>query len=261
MNNIIIFITLFCIVCYIYYITYKQSNECILQPIITEGVEEDKPNCLEEGEIEDIFYSDMQNLFSETTNQLINASYDDLINNIYTDINMTLSYMENEKEYYIQTKIMIEKNNIVSENFIELLRYYGGCTVFKFNKMFGSMFMGDYLNNNSTTNLNANRTTLDVSEVYNGLNPLTFIPAMTISMLGIRKNNTNEIHIGSIFVINLVDITDKKFINTFTLIPFGKIKLLNVTDKVIHSFFANNNGKMRIRNIGLHIDNTDLIMD
>lgn len=201
--------------------------------------------------INDIFYSDTQNLFSETTNKLIGKSYDELLNTMYRTVIFSFNFIgTNNKEYDVPICLTLFKDNVLTDNYIELLKYYGSCSVFKFDENFGCLFTGDYLNNNGSTNLNANRTILQISEQTLP----KFIPANSISMIGIKKNSTetNDLFIGSIFVMNLFDITEQSYIQKYNLLPFGKFNISNdnFSDRLLIDFFKlKTNNHMRIKNI------------
>jgi len=165
-------------------------------------------------------------IMTENTNNLISNSYDELVNEIYKKVSLVINI--HNKDIPIDILLFNTNNssddsnvssNKLTNNFIELFKYYVGSTIFKFDNVNDILFMGDYLNNNGSANFNASRNTIlvnDPSVIYS-----KFIPALSISMVGTNKhqNESNDVFIGCQFSINLKDITSS---TKHKLIPFGK---------------------------------------
>ena len=131
----------------------------------------------------------------------------------------------------IDFDIKLIKDTELSNNFIQNIRNYTNSSIFNFDDSCGALFLGDYLNNNGTANYTVNHSLLEVKHKLSN-----FIPANSISMIGIKQEN--GLFIGSQFIINFFNITDKNFINKYNIIPFGTFSIENDESK-IYSFIQN----------------------
>ena len=211
--------------------------------------------------INDIFCSE-ELAFSENTNQLIISSYNELLTNVYKNIIMKINFNRTGTNNIINFNLKLLKDTELSNNFIQNIRNYNGSSIFKFDDSCGALFLGDYFNNNGTANYTVNHSLLEVKN-----NIPSFIPSNSISMVGVKQNE--NLYIGSQFVINFFNITDKQFINKYNLIPFGNFSTddYNQTDdnispnesdiyRSIKTYFKNNNdSKPRI----VFMDESELI--
>jgi len=180
-----------------------------------------------------------ENQFSETTNKLISDSYNELITDIYKRALLVLNI--NNKDIPIDITLY-DKNDGLTQNYVELFKYYIGSTVFKFNKTQNILYMGDYLNNNGTANYTASRTMININDI--DVKKSNFIPAFSISM--VCTNHNNNTYIGSQFIINLSDINT----NTSMFIPFGTCSI-NQSDinHIINYYNKPSNVKPYIKNM------------
>jgi hypothetical protein len=235
----------------------KSTSEGEIKPI------DDNTNIRAEQDIfkndllDDILYSEKEDDFqgmSETTNRLIDRSYNSILGKVYRKIILIIYLNHMSKDFEIKCDMDIYKDSIISDNFIELFRSYHGCRVYDYNKQFDILFTGDYLNNTGITNLNMNRTQLKIPEAE----VASYIPARSISMVGVRRDNA--IYIGSNFALNFNDIDDTSVLSNIILIPFGKFTvdddkervlttyLLNTTDQInkprIKAIYEANNGSL-----------------
>jgi len=198
---------------------------------------------IESSQIEINSYNQSENQFSDTTNRLISESYNDLITDIYKKALLLLSI--NNKDIPIELTLY-DKNDKLTQNFVDLFKYYIGSSVFKFDSTNNVLYMGDYLNNNGTANYNASRNMIDVNTL--DIKASNFIPAYSVSMICTTNNNNK--YIGSQFIINLSDIHT----NASTFLPIGKCNI-NQSDInfIINSYNNNrkttNNNKSFIKNI------------
>lgn len=194
----------------------------------------DEQNDEQIDDINDIFISEKPDFaVSETTKHIIDNSFKNIMNTIYRKIMLLIYMFHMNRDFEFKFEIDIQKDSEITNNFLDLLRAYNGSTIYKFDKKYSILYMGDYLNNNGTTNLNANR----IQQQLEDPDLPSFIPARSISMVGIRNNN--NIYIGSFFILNFNDIDDKQFIFDNVLLPFGKFYIEDEAERIILTYYLN----------------------
>jgi hypothetical protein len=209
----------------------------------------------------DIQYS--ENQFSETTSNLISTFYDKLTNDIYKKVSLVINMHDRDIPIDITLFNIGDSDNNLSydkltNNFIELFRYYVGSTIFKFDPSNGLIFMGDYLNNNGTANYNAGRNMIQINNADSIIT--NFIPALSISMVTTSKNSEDDnIYIGSQFCINIDDVNNAS--KKYKLIPFGKCTIDSNYIQYISHYYekiaSNNSMRPSIKSITLINDNNN----
>ncbi len=193
-----------------------------------------------------VFYSE-ENLFSETTNDLISNSYLELLNNVYKKLNLIMIFNLMGKQYDIVFNLELYKDDKITNEFMLMLKNYFGNKVFNYEKEYGILFTGDYLNNNGTSNYNYNRSLTPIDSSLP-----TFIPANSICMVGIKDDN--GLNIGSQFALNLYDISDQLIINKYKLLPFGKFTIDPKNEQLIIKYYNNKLNANLLPNISYIID-------
>ena len=193
-----------------------------------------------------VFYSE-ENLFSETTNDLISNSYLELLNNVYKKLSLIMVFNLMGKQHNIIFNLELYKDDKMTNEFMLMLKSYFGNKVFNYEKEYGILFTGDYLNNNGSSNYNNNRSLTYVDSTLP-----SFIPANSICMVGIKDNN--GLNIGSQFALNLYDITDQLIINKHKLLPFGKFTIDQKNEQLIIKYYNNKLNGNLLPNISYIID-------
>lgn len=241
MNKFLIFGIIFLIIIIVYFIRPNNSPDLtnstndilqkqsdIIQTIDDDNIFIDETNISETNDM----------AISETTNQLINNSYKNILDQVYKKIILILHFYYLNKDYEFKIELSIYKNEIMTNIFTELLRSYNGCLIYDYNKKYNILYTGDYLNNTGVTNLNINRTITLIDSYIP-----SFIPAKSICMIGIKKNN--KIFIGSNFALNFEDINDNLYINEKVLIPFGRFEIDDEVGKIISTYYLNTTNEIR----------------